>query len=724
MLAEKSTGVLFVMPPGGVISFFSEHLGTAFLRAMLASAGIPSQQYLPERNVALPEFARFLAERRPAVVGFTAYETNLHTCRAMARVVREVLPGAVVMVGGPNATFSPDETLELLRADVCLRGAGEGTIVGIVQEILGADDARRRLPELLADVPNLVIRTTDGVQRTPPADLSSFPAQYFRCLDDIPSPYQAGLVTTADIGILTSRGCNQQCTYCSFAAISGRKVHFHGVERVLDDLAAFKTVVDRIERRRTNISICDDAFTLAPQRARAICEGIIERGLEMPFDCCTRADHVDADLLRLMKRAGFAAIAFGLESAAPHVLRAIGKVQDPATQDDPGFEAERAYLESVRGAVAAAKEAGLSPSVSVIGGLPAESADDFRATLAFVRSLDVSVYMHNVLMLFPGTPLYRDRERYGLEAERDTISGKWRTTHAYDVRSVPQLGNTMDRLVRWDEASRITDALCGRPREDHDSGAAWAVVFHGDVSDPRAAAWLREVLDVHGAVVVVNTLHALDVADHAAWARVLADADVPFGLLAILSREDRSSGDLVLRSIGTSGTHRFAIDRAWRSSGDVVEFDEGGHCRVRIWIASDPAGRPPMPAGAPFASTPQIADGCRWWSGWRRCRDPRVLHVSPDSTVRACWYGPALGKVGDDYREIRARGGSLRSPAEGSGAPGANRCPLGQAGEERSGDAAAAEDYEVAAQLCWILRLKDWGALNVVEEERGTHGPE
>lgn len=703
MFADGRPGVLFVMPPGGVTSYFAEHLGTAFLRTMLARAGIGSEPYLPAHNVSLPAFARFLQERRPAVVGFTAYESNLRACRAMAHVVRESLPDAVVAVGGPNATFTPEETLELLGADLCLRGAGEGTIVAIAQAILGAEAPRRRLPELLAGVKNLVIRTPDGAHRTGAGDLSSFPGEYFRRLDDLPSPYQAGLVATADVGILTARGCNQHCTYCSFAAISGRRVHYHAVERVLDDLAAFKAVVDRVERRRPILSFCDDAFTLAPRRARAICEGIIRRGLQMPFDCETRADRVDAELLRLMARAGFVAVSFGLESAVPHVLRAIGKVQDPATRDDPAFEGERAYLESFHRATRAARKAGLSPSVSVIGGLPGETADDFRATLAFVESLRLPVYVHNVLALLPGTPLYRDRERHGLEAGRQPISGAWRTRHAYDVSSVRPLRNSLLHAERWEEANQISDALCGVPRPERagDDGA-WAVVLHGDAPDARVAAWLPEVLAVHGALLVVNTARAFGPSDHAAWLRVVNEARVPFGLFALLSRDESRGAGLVLRARGTLGEHRFEIDEVWRPTGCDIEADEAGQCDVPVWMASGAVAPPPAGGLDASATPPQVADGCRWWSGSRRCRRPRVLHVRPDSTVRPCWHGPAIGGVGDTYRALVASAEALRA----GGSPG-DRCPLGTEAEEGSRPALAAEEYEVAAQLTWLLGPQD-----------------
>src|SRR5512144_18606 len=172
------------MAPGGTARRFPEHLGTAFLRTVLLRAGIDSRQYIPEGSPGVVEFADTLRDLRPRLVGFTVSETNLRVSRAMVEAVREAIPDCVVAVGGPNATFTPEETLELLGADLCLRGAGEGTIVSLVERILGSD-SRSRVVDRLEDVPNLVLRRADGsTHHTRLENLSSFPAGYFATLDD------------------------------------------------------------------------------------------------------------------------------------------------------------------------------------------------------------------------------------------------------------------------------------------------------------------------------------------------------------------------------------------------------------------------------------------------------------------------------------------------------------------------------------------------------------
>jgi Radical SAM superfamily len=449
--------------------------------------------------------------------------------------------------------------------------------------------------------------------------------------------------------------------------------------------------------------VYDDAFTLAPERARAICQGIIDRGLQLPFDCQTRADRVDRDLLRLMKRAGFVAVSFGLESAVPHVLRTIGKVQDPATDDDAGFEAERAYVETVRRAVIEAKQEGLAPSVAVIEGLPGESPEDFAATLAFVRSLGVETYSHNVLSILPGTPLFRDRARHGMDAARDPATGVWRTSHPYDVNAVAPLANAMTRGNAWEEAKEISDALCGIPRRAAaDEGAAWAVVLHRDIPDARIATWVRDVLAVHGAVVIAGAAPRDGSAD-ARWAEALTRADAPFGILAALSRVEGIGDRIALRSLGTIAEHRFDLQQSWRACRPV-DADEVGGCHVRVWIASRAKAPPRRPADDVFAPTPQIADGCRWWSGGRRCAHPSVLHVWPDGAVTPCWGGPRIGTVGDRYVEMLARAGALRPHGARAAALSSDDCPLaGADAGPASMRPPQASTFELASQMQWLL---------------------
>lgn len=713
----RTLPVLFVMAPGGITRHFPEHLGTAFLRAVLADCHINSAQYLPENTLSLCSFTQYLLEHRPALVGFTAYETNLAVTRAMISAVRDALPDAVVLVGGPNATFTPEETLRILRPDGCVRGAAEAVIVPIVQRILGRVGAKSP-PQILGDVDNLVLRAPDGAVHTRCSNLSSFPAQHFPTLDAIPSPFQRGLVSTADIGYLTSRGCNQNCIYCSFAAISDRKVVFNSVERVLDDLQALEMVATRTKRRNRAIQIFDDAFTLVPGRARLICEGIIQRGITLPLSCETRGDRVDAGLLQLMRRAGFISIAFGLESAVPRVLRTIGKVRPSDSTKDPELAAERIYLDRFRSAVQSARDAGLDVNVSIMGGLPGETPQDFGETLKFVESLRLKLYSHNILRIFPGTPLYETRRAFDLDAARDSSTGVWWTKHKYDVNNIPSLYNSTVRRWKWEAAERISDALCGRPRPlEGTSEGVWAIIVHLQTPKNELGIWLRNVLSIDGDVIVFADSLGDDALQ---WCSLLSDCHVPCRSPVWLIPCGNDDGQ-VFDVVGTVGAHRIRLVSS--CNGDIVKApiatDEFGNCRFSVFVGSDPKADITGVNGDIFSSIGpglQIADSCKWWRHSQRCLRPSVLHVDSDFGVRPCWHGPIIGKVGDSLASIFSRSAALtQSVSLDNGVPGGRGCPL--AIHNTNQTSSCMESLDIATQLAWMFPVGPAGMLQTNKED-------
>lgn len=704
MSREARIPVLFVLVPGGSTRYFSEHLGTAFLRTLLARTGIQSAQYFPERNPGILDFAEYLRKARPRVVGFTVYETNLLVSRAMIRVAREVLPESVVLVGGPNATFSPDETLEILGADGCLRGAGEGRITALVKMILGCTWSRKRLPDLIAEVKNLVWLTPDGIYRTPSSTMASFQPECFSTLDEIPSPFQAGLISSPDVGYLTARGCDQHCTYCSFASISGRRVFYHSLERVLDDLVELQRLLENVQRRSPIINMYDDAFTLDPERAGKICEGMIRRNIRLPLQCATRADRVDAKLLRLMRQAGFLKVSFGLESAVPRVLRVIGKVGPPARSDDPEYATEKEYLQIVRRAVASARKAGLLVSVSVMGGLPGETEEDFRATLEFVESLGVDHYFHNVLSLYPGTPLFRTRERFGLDAYRNPETLEWKTVLAYPAAAAVPLPNSAKRRVKWSSAWMLADALCGRPRpQEAADSTVWAVVVHDVPPGDDLMLWLRDVLAINGTIVVIGDKDSSE----EAWCAKLKEFDVPTVNLYLL-KPGKKGRKNVFRADGQKGALEVSFCDTWPGAKACRPFhvDKNGNLAFSVWVASSLGLSPnwdglegEIPTVGPGL---QIADPCRWWNRFPRCEKPSVLHVFQGGDVRACWHGPTVGSLADGLEKIQGKSLSLAevgSPHQGL-VP-TSRCPLVKSpeGVGRS----RLEELDLASQLTWFF---------------------
>ena len=61
------------------------------------------------------------------------------------------------------------------------------------------------------------------------------------------------------------------------------------------------------------------------ERAKEICMGIVNRKLDIVWNCMTRIDTVDQDLLKLMRRAGCYGIGYGVESGSERILKLVKK---------------------------------------------------------------------------------------------------------------------------------------------------------------------------------------------------------------------------------------------------------------------------------------------------------------------------------------------------------------------------------------------------------------
>jgi radical SAM superfamily enzyme YgiQ (UPF0313 family) len=69
----------------------------------------------------------------------------------------------------------------------------------------------------------------------------------------------------------------------------------------------------------------DLEFTLKRDFTVELCNKLIKNNISIRWTCQTRADTVDMDLLKLMKRAGCRIIHFGVETGSERIMEIINK---------------------------------------------------------------------------------------------------------------------------------------------------------------------------------------------------------------------------------------------------------------------------------------------------------------------------------------------------------------------------------------------------------------
>jgi radical SAM superfamily enzyme YgiQ (UPF0313 family) len=190
--------------------------------------------------------------------------------------------------------------------------------------------------------------------------------------------------------IITTRGCPFECKFCASPYLWKKRIRFRNPKEVVNEIQYL------IEKKGVKeIHIEDDNFTLDRNHVKNICQEIIKRKIKVAW--CTpngiRADKVDLDLLKLMKKAGCYSVAFGIESGNSEILKNILKHED---------------LEVIKKAVIMAHQIGLLTQGFFIFGLPGETKETIDQTINFAKKIPLDKAQFLLLDVIPGSALWRE----------------------------------------------------------------------------------------------------------------------------------------------------------------------------------------------------------------------------------------------------------------------------------------------------------------------------
>jgi len=437
---------LFVFPPSRSDYTFRFHLGVGYIQAYLKDRGINAPQYVPKKRMPLPKMVDDILKHKPEVVGFTCYDSNYYIIKSIARLLKNSKPDLPVVIGGPTATFSDSFVLkDCPDIDICVRGEGEETTYELIksgltnlEKISGITFREKDLTVQVGDRPLIRGEKRDAE------------------LDILPSPYLKEVAPLdGKAGVLTSRGCVYNCTFCNFSAMSRHSIRYHSVYRVIEELRKIDEYINHNfpEPQKPLVQFNDDTFSLKTERAKEICRRIIQEKINLRFYADTRADFCDVELLKLMHEAGFREVNFGLETAAPRILRNIKKIYSGDRND---FTLEKQFLHTLKENVRLAKKLGFHTSVSIILGLPGETIEDAMKTLQFVKELKVNEYSHNFLKIYPGTKLFETYRDYDLDLKESATILPYQTIYPYNVYALNPLPHaSLQKSVTEDETTYV-----------------------------------------------------------------------------------------------------------------------------------------------------------------------------------------------------------------------------------------------------------------------------
>lgn len=330
----------------------------------------------------------------PSVVGITATTSTIKNAFEYANIIRKVLPDSLTVIGGPHATFMPEETLKSCPSlDAVVVGEGEEIMVELAE--YGDRNSAK-----LEDIKGIVYQDLKNrnIKSNPPRPL-------IKDLDSIPFPARHlvpfnsyGTTKDQTSDMITSRGCVFSCGYCSSSLIMGKKFRTRSPGNVADEI---EELMENYQIK--NIAFMDDTFMLNKRRADAIADEIKSRRLDIGFVASSRVDMVDKNLLEKLKSAGLSTLYYGVESGSQRILDLMKK----------GIT-----LKQAEDAVRAAKGVGVEVLTSFILGFPGETREEIDETINFSIKLNADYSQFSILTPFPGTPIYHElKEKNLIETE-------------------------------------------------------------------------------------------------------------------------------------------------------------------------------------------------------------------------------------------------------------------------------------------------------------------
>ncbi len=326
-----------------------------------------------------------------------------------ARLVRELAPSVPLVWGGVHPSILPEQVLAHELSDVVVIGEGEQTALELTRALdkPGVKAASRLDPARLERVAGIAFRRQRAAVRTEPRaclDMQQLPE-----LDYSLVPVQSYVLrevgSERSLQLTSSRGCPMRCGYCYLGSVpGGRRYRAESPERTADAIEALA--------RRFGVNavhIIDDEFFIRIERARRVCELLLERGVHLGLRANCRVDaldRMDLETLRLFRRAGFHHLYLGVESGNDRVL---------------GFIEKGTRTEQVLRVNDKLGRAGIAPKYSFMAGFPTETLEEIKDTLHFMlrlvrenpqaRTTPLQLYTP-----YPGTPLYDYCLQNGLQA--------------------------------------------------------------------------------------------------------------------------------------------------------------------------------------------------------------------------------------------------------------------------------------------------------------------
>lgn len=372
---------------------------------------------------------------RPVLVAIVVYgfqpsasTQNMDAANETARRIKELSPECRILFTGTHPAALPARTLaENAAIDFVCGGEGPRTITMLAAALKAGLKmwGGTQIPDLWYRFGDVALKTSPKQDLIPEGGLDTempgvawdllpmarYRSHNWHAFESIHErqPYAS---------LHTSLGCPYACTFCCInAPFGGSSYRMWSPELVIAEIQTLYTSYGV-----RNIKFVDEMFVLNQRHVTEICEGLHAAGIGKYLNiwAYARVDTVKDEYLDVLRRGGIRWLALGIESASKHVRDGVKK----------GRFGEEEILKVVKKIQAV----GINVIGNYIFGLPDDTAESMRDTLALALEANCEFANFYSAMAYPGSKLYTMAREKGWKLPDSWIGY---SQHSFETEPLP-----------------------------------------------------------------------------------------------------------------------------------------------------------------------------------------------------------------------------------------------------------------------------------------------
>ncbi|MBU1626465.1 B12-binding domain-containing radical SAM protein [bacterium] len=335
---------------------------------------------------------KFIEESDPDLIAFSVVTDLFEWSLSYARDIKKIKPDVPILFGGVHVSSVPEEVIKQDCVDYAAVGEGELTILDLCNTLENGGDPSKIL--------NLWCKLNDEVVFNPVRPL-------IQNLDTLPFPDKDLFVRRANYTakylywITTSRGCRNNCTFCSNNVLLNlyperrKYLRRRSVDNVVEELIWAKKKYDY-----ECIFFTDEIFSFNAKWLAELGEKMQKHLPGVRNFCQAHPSGFTEDICKALKETGCYSLELGVETINPKIRGEFLNRKDSN--------------ESIIRCIDLCHKYGIAVSVEHIFGIPTETEDDFLKTAYFYNEHPVERIQCYWLTFYPKLQIRTILEEKGL----------------------------------------------------------------------------------------------------------------------------------------------------------------------------------------------------------------------------------------------------------------------------------------------------------------------